>query len=160
MFCCKVDVATYEGRNPKLDLREYFNGPLEAEGVFLNRKGVVQRQFHMDLTGTWNGNSGTLDEHFIYSNGQTLHRLWSVVMKDDGSFVGSADDLAGNAIGRQCGNASHMTYTLKVPKGGKTVTVDMDDWLFKMNDSVVINRVTARKFGFRVGELLITFRKK
>ncbi|MDE1153014.1 MAG: DUF3833 domain-containing protein [Micavibrio sp.] len=158
--CCGVNVSTYEGRQPALDLRDYFNGPLEAEGVFFNRKGVIQRQFHMELTGAWQGNSGTLDEHFIYSNGQKLHRLWKVVMNDDGSFVGSADDLVGNAIGRQCGNASNMKYTLKVPKGNKTVAINMDDWLYKVSDAVVINRVRATKFGFRVGELFITFRKK
>ena len=36
----------------------------------------------------------------------------------------------------------------------------MDDWLYRMDDKTVLNRGELSKFGLKVGELVITFRKK
>ena len=38
--------------------------------------------------------------------------------------------------------------------------VEMDDWMFLMNDQVMLNRATMRKFGIRLGEVTLSFRKR
>jgi len=158
--CSSVKVDEYANRAPKLDLRQYFTGPVEADGAFFGRNGKVEKQFHVAMQGSWNGNDGTLDEDFTYSDGSKSKRQWKIVMGTDGNFTGTAHDVVGQAIGRQSGNVSHMTYVLQLPKGGKTYNISMDDWMYKLSDTVMINRVNMSKFGFHVGELVITFKKK
>jgi hypothetical protein len=63
--------ADYAAERPLLDMRTYFNGKLAAHGVFTDRGGKVVRRFVVDMTCSWNGNQGVLDEQFRYSDGKT-----------------------------------------------------------------------------------------
>ncbi len=158
--CSSTKIDEYAGRQPVLDLREFFNGDIDADGVFFNRSGLVEKQFHVVMKGSWKGNDGKLEEWFTYSDGSKSTRVWTIKFNDDNTFSGTAPDVIGEAKGQQAGNASHMKYVLRVPmKGGKTVDVSMDDWLYKLDDKVMINKVAMSKFGFQVGELVITFKK-
>jgi len=47
-----------------------------------------------------------------------------------------------------------------LPVNGKVYNVTMDDWMFLLDDKVMMNRTTMSKFGFRVGELSIAFVKR
>ena len=158
--CSSAKIDEYKGRQPTLDLREFFKGDVDADGAFFNRSGLVEKQFHVVMKGTWHGNDGKLEEWFTYSDGTKSQRVWTIKFNDDNTFTGTAPDVIGEAKGQQAGNASHMKYVLRVPmKGGKTVDVSMDDWLYKLDDKVMINKVAMSKFGFKVGELVITFKK-
>lgn len=158
--CSSVTPADYAGMGPKLDLREYLNGPLEAWGVLVDYTGKADRHFHVKMVGTWNGNEGTLEEDFVFSNGQTDHRVWRITFSDDHNLTGTAGDVIGTAHGQQDGNAMNMRYTLRAKRdAGGTIDVAMDDWMYLVSDKVLINRTKMKKFGFTVGELIITFRK-
>jgi hypothetical protein len=37
--------------------------------------------------------------------------------------------------------------------------ITFDDWIFKQDEDVAINRATLTKFGFKVGELTVFFKK-
>ena len=43
--CASVDVAKYRAEQPALDLRTYFNGTLDAWGMFQDRSGEVVKLF-------------------------------------------------------------------------------------------------------------------
>ena len=43
---------------------------------------------------------------------------------------------------------------------GKVYHVDFDDWMFLMNDKVMMNRSYMSKWGFRLGEVTLTFVKR
>ena len=43
---------------------------------------------------------------------------------------------------------------------GRIWNVDMDDWMFLMDEQVMLNRATMRKFGVRLGEVTLSFRKR
>ena len=46
---CAAQIRDYEGREPVLDLREYFDGPLVAWGIVQDRSGEQTRSFiHVD----------------------------------------------------------------------------------------------------------------
>ena len=157
--CSDVDIQQYSDTKPVFDIREYLNGHLEAWGVLINRDGSAEPQFVVKMKGSWKGNEGTLDEEFTYTSGEKKTRLWYFHMTDDHHFTSTAADVVGTGVGQQYGNAVNMKYILRVPRNGKTIDIAMDDWLYRIDDAHVINRTEMRKFGFKVGELVIGFRK-
>ena len=42
---------------------------------------------------------------------------------------------------------------------GKEMKITFDDWIFKQDDKVAINRATMTKFGIKVAELTVMFVK-
>ncbi len=151
--------ADYAAEKPLLDLKTYFNGELLAHGIFTDRAGKVLRRFTVKMTGTWSGNQGTLDERFTYSDGKTERRVWRLVDEGNGRWSGRADDVVGVAEGRSAGNALNWTYTLSLPVDGKVYEVQFDDWMYLMDDRVMLNRARMSKFGFHLGDVTLSFTK-
>lgn len=158
--CAATEVESYRAETPVLDVQKYLNGTLDAWGIFQGRSGEVKKRFHVVIEAKWNGDIGTLDEHFTWSDGTTSRRVWTLTKQADGSFIGRAEDVVGDAIGEASGNALRWRYVLALPVNGKVYNVAMDDWMFLMDDKVMMNRTTMSKFGFRVGELSLAFVKR
>jgi hypothetical protein len=158
--CAGLKVEDYAAENPVLDLAAYFNGTLEANGIFQDRSGKVVKRFHVVIDASWKGNVGTLDEHFTYSDGTKQRRVWTISKLDQHHYKGTADDVVGEAEGLAYGNSLRWRYVLALPVGGKTYRVDFDDWMFLMDDKVMLNRSTMSKFGFRLGEVTLSFMKR
>lgn len=158
--CSGVDVNMYQGKNPQFDLFDYFQGETRGWGIVQDRKGMVTRQFVVDIEGRIDEQGRlVLIEDFDWSNGEQSNRTWIISRDPDGGFVGRAGDVVGSATGESAGNALHWTYTLLVEVGGKTWEVAFDDWMFLQPDQVVINRTKMSKFGLKVGDLTMVFRK-
>jgi hypothetical protein len=159
--CASAPVpADYAAEKPVLDLKQYFNGELVAHGLFTDRAGKVARRFTVQLTGTWQGQSGTLDERFTYSDGKTERRVWRLTDEGGGRYTGRADDVVGVAEGRAAGNALNWRYTLALPVDGKVYEVQFDDWMYLMDERVMLNKASMSKFGFGLGEVTLSFTKK
>lgn len=152
--------ADYAGQTPTLDLRQYFNGPLLAHGVFTDRAGKVQRRFTVDLKGSWQGDEGVLEEDFSYSDGKTERRVWRLRHLGGGRYSGRADDVVGEARGEAAGNALRWSYTLRLPVDGTVYEVDFDDWMYLIDDKVMLNKAQMSKFGVRLGEVTLSFQKR
>jgi hypothetical protein len=43
---------------------------------------------------------------------------------------------------------------------GRTYHVNFDDWMFLMDDKVMLNRSYMSKWGFRLGEVTLSFAKR
>lgn len=158
--CSSITTEDYANKTPKLDIRSYLNGPLEAWGVLYDYSGKADLEFYVTMTGTWQGNTGTLEEHFVYSDGRKDQRTWTITFSDDHHFKATAHDVVGEAKGTQHGNAVNMQYVLNAKRSsGEMITLSMDDWMYLMNDKILINRTKMKKFGLTVGELVITFKK-
>jgi Protein of unknown function (DUF3833) len=157
--CATVDVANYRAERPALDLAEYFNGTVDGWGMFQDRSGQVIRRFTVRIDAKWDGNRGTLDEHFEFSDGERQNRIWTLV-KDGDRYTGTAGDVVGTGQGIQQGNAFNLRYVLRVPWAGRTIDVDMDDWMWRIDGETVLNRTAMTKFGFRVGEVTLSLRKR
>jgi hypothetical protein len=159
--CSGLTTKDYTANTPKLDLRQYLNGELEAWGVLYDISGKADLQFTVTMTGTWKGNKGTLEEHFLYSDGRKDTRIWTIAFRDDNNFIATAADVVGEAIGTQDGNAVNMKYTLNAKRAsGETIVLSMDDWMYLIDEKSLINRTKMKKFGLTVGELVIGFKKK
>ena len=157
--CATVDVAQYRDEKPVLDLAQYFSGPVDGWGMFQDRSGQVVKRFYVRVNGTWNGNAGTLDEEFTYSDGTRETRVWKIV-KDRDRYTGTAGDVVGTARGEAQGNALRWNYVLALPVDGRTWHMDMDDWMYLIDDKTMLNRTTMSKFGVKVGEVTLSFRKR
>jgi len=158
--CTGLDVEHYKDEKPRFVLEHYFDGHIEAWGMFQKRNGEVVKRFTVDIDAQWQGNKGVLDEHFIYSDGTTQQRIWTITKHAAGHYSGTADDVIGEAQGRSSGNALQWLYTLRLPVDDKVYEVQFDDWMYLMDGSVLMNRSAMKKFGFTVGEVTLFFRKK
>ncbi len=158
--CASQKIEAYANDKPLFDLPSYFNGVLDAYGVFTDRSGQVVKRFTVVMTCSWNGDAGLLDEAFSYSDGTTQQRIWRLQKLANGKFTGRADDVVGEALGETQGNAFHWAYTLSLPVDGTVYEVQFDDWMYRMTDKVVLNKATMRKFGVRLGEVTLSFTKR
>ena len=152
--------ADYAAEKPVLDLKSYFNGELVAHGIFTDRSGKVVRRFTVQMTGSWQGNQGTLDERFTYSDGKTERRVWRLTDEGGGRWAGRADDVIGVAEGRLAGNALNWRYTMALPVDGSVYEVQFDDWMYLMDQRVMLNKAVMSKFGIRLGEVTLSFSKQ
>jgi hypothetical protein len=158
--CASQSIETYANEKPVLDLPTYFNGTLDAYGVFTDRSGTVVKRFSVVMVCNWQGDQGTLDEDFTYSDGSKQKRVWHLTKLANGRFTGRADDVVGEALGESRGNTFHWNYTLNLPVDGKVYAVQFDDWMYLMDDKVMLNKASMRKFGIGLGEVTLSFFKR
>lgn len=149
----------FEGREPRLLIEDYLAGNTRAWGLFEDRFGNLRREFVVDIQGTWDGETLTLVEDFVYSDGETQQRIWTIKKLDENRYSGTAADVVGEAQGISYGNALNWRYTLALPIGESVWNVRFDDWMFLQPDNVLVNRARVTKFGFEIGEVTIFFRK-
>jgi hypothetical protein len=154
-----INPKIYEKNSPKLDIRQYLNGNLEAQGILQDRSGQVIKSFVVKMRGSWQGNQGKLEEHFVFSDGKTDERTWHITMLDDNNFTAKAQDTVGSAKGEQYGNAMKMAYVLQVPVDEKIYNIKLTDWIYLVDEKTAINVSQMTKFGLKVGTLTISFKK-
>jgi hypothetical protein len=157
--CASPKPTDYADEKPTLDLQQYFNGEITAHGIFTDRSGKVVRRFTVLMKCHWEGNTGVLDEAFSYSDGKKERRVWTLTKHADGRYTGTAGDVVGEAQGQAAGNAFQWNYTLKLPVDGSVVDVQFDDWMYLVDERVMLNRAVMSKFGFRLGEVTLSFYK-
>ena len=149
----------FKGRAPTINIEKYFEGSVEAWGLLQDRKGKVTRQFKADMFGKFENNILTLEENFFWTDGEEQKRVWKIKKIDEHNYIGTASDVVGEAKGFSYGSAFKFEYDLMIPIKGKNIKISFDDWIFKQDDKVAINRAKLTKFGFKVGELTVFFRK-
>ncbi|HET8869261.1 MAG TPA: DUF3833 domain-containing protein [Aquabacterium sp.] len=157
--CAGPRIQDYAQEQPRLDLRQYFNGPITAHGIFTDRQGKVVKRFVVNMQATWSGNQGTLDEHFTYSDGTKQQRIWHLTDMGQGRFIGRASDVVGDAQGEAAGNALHWNYTLALPVDGRVWHVQFDDWMYLVDEHTMLNRAVMSKWGIQLGEVTLSFTK-
>lgn len=154
-----MKIEDFEGKTPKLVLEEYFAGKTRAWGIVRDRFGNVRRQFTVDMVGSWDGEVLVLDEKFSYDDGETDTREWKIRKLDANTYEGKAADVIGTAVGKSHGNALNWHYTLALKIGERVWNVAFDDWMFLQQDGVLFNRAEMSKFGIRIGEITLFFKK-
>ena len=150
----------FAGREPKLLIEDYFAGHTKAWGIFQDRFGRLRRQFEVDIEGTWEDGTLTLVEDFLYDVGETERRVWRITKSGEHQYEGRAEGVIGVAEGLAYGNALNWSYRFALEVGDDTWNVAFDDWLFLQSDGMLINRAEVTKFGFKLGEVTLVFRKE
>ena len=159
--CSSTNMKDFENKTPKLDLFEFFKGETVAYGIFEDRFGKLRRQFRVKINGSVDQNILTLDEKFIYDDAEKATRIWKIEkINDNENFVkyqGRAEDVEGLATGSSVGNALNWTYDIYLNMKGSNLKVKFDDWIYKQDNNVAINRAYVSKFGIDIGSVTLVF---
>ncbi|SFS20949.1 DUF3833 family protein [Yoonia litorea] len=148
----------------KLNLEEFFDGELVAYGQFQDVLGTVRRNFVVDITGDWDGERLRLVEDFVYEDGSTEQRIWTLVKTGEDSWSGTAPGVIGTASGIEDGDRFNWVYEIDLPipsSDGETETmrVRFDDWMWLLADDRLLNLAYVKRYGFDIGTVTISFEK-
>ncbi len=158
--CTSMKIEDFSNNKPEFIPQEYFNGKLRAYGIVKDRSGNITRSFKGTMIGSWDENGiGTLDEYFIYDDGEEMKRVWILKPTEDKKFIATANDIVGESPMIANGNTVMIDYVMRVPYKDSTIDLSVQDWLHLQDDGVIINHSKMKKFGFVVGELVITIIK-
>ena len=153
----------------QLDLETFFDGTTVAQGQFQDIFGTARRSFEVKIKGDWDGERLRLVEDFVYEDGSTEQRIWTLVktgpVTQNQTWQGTAPGVIGVATGQENGNRFNWRYTIDLPVPAAdgtaaTTRVSFDDWMWQLSDKRVLNRAYMRRFGLDVGDVTIMFEKQ
>ena len=158
--CASMKIEDFNNTKPEFIPQEYFNGKLRAYGIVKDKSGKIIRSFKGEMIGSWDKNGiGTLDEFFVYDDGEEMKRVWTLKPIENKKFIATADDIVGESPMIANGNTVMIDYIMRTPYKSSTIDLSVQDWLHLQDDGVIINHSKMKKFGFVVGELVITIIK-
>ncbi len=148
----------------QLNLEEFFVGKTVAKGQFQDVFGTVRRRFDVEIDGRWDGKVLTLTEDFIYEDGATERRVWSLRKTGADTWEGTAPGVIGTARGEERGDVFNWQYTIDLPIPAADGTVEklrvtFDDWMWLMSDDRLLNRAYMKRYGVDIGEVIIWFER-
>lgn len=157
---CSAKVLDYQNTSPNLNIQDYFTGPIKAWGIVQDRSGKVIQRVNIDMVGKWDGDNGTLSETLNYFDGRIEKRTWVLKKTAPNTFTGTAEGIVGKAIGESNGMAIRWNYVMTIPVGDQSYDIAFDDWMFAMDEKVMVNRSYMTKFGFKVAEISLFMQKQ
>lgn len=157
---CSADIDEYQTQAPRFDLFSYFDGEVHAWGMVQDYRNKQARRFTVVIEGSVRGDTLTLNEDFIYADGETDNRVWTISREGEGYYTGYADDILGEAKGREVGNALQWKYDFELAVDGTNVEVTFDDWLYRQDSKRVFNLTSITKLGVEVGRVTLFFEKQ
>lgn len=150
----------YSDDYPVFDIRKHLNGEMVCDGVIFGPMGRVTSTFTADFHINWDGETGTMKEHFVYNDRSTQHREWTLLLNEKDGFEALAEDVQGKGQGVIAGPAVLFHYPITLPKEAGGHTLRAFDCMYLTPNGTIVNRSQFRKFGFKVAELVATIRKK
>jgi len=157
--CSSVKATDYVNNQPKLTA-DYFDGSMTAHGIVKNRSGKVIRYFNVDMLARRDGNGViTLEEDFLFDDGEEQRRIWTLTPTQDNNYKASANDVVGSADMNFSGNALFMNYVLNIPYKKRSIDINVDDRMYLINPDMLVNESVLTKWGFRVGSLSLVIIK-
>lgn len=157
---CSVELSDYSKENKPFDIKNYFTGDVIAWGIIQDHSNKVNRRFCVEIEGTWQKNKGVLAEKFYFDDGEIGYRNWQLTKNSDGSYLGSAEDVVGEAVGKHRGFAFQFQYDLLLAVNEETYQVQMDDWMFQIDEYRVMNKTAISKLGINVANVTLFFDKQ
>lgn len=143
-----------------LNLEEFFEGRVVAYGQFQDVFGTVRRRFDVEINGTWDGETLTLVEDFVYEDGSTEQRIWTLEKTGEDTWRGTAPGVIGTATGVERGDTFNWQYTIDLPVPDGTLRVTFDDWMWLLSEDRLLNRAYMSRAGIDIGDVIIAFEKR
>ena len=157
---CSADLSQYRSNTPVINPAEFFSGPLCAWGTVRDFNGDVSRRFIADIIGKADATSFTLDEVFLFDDGETQTRFWEF-QKTASGWEGRAGDVVGVAKGAFYGNMMSLKYDLEVTMDDDdTIIIAMDDELHLIDENNLFGKTIMKKFGISVGAIDLIMQKQ
>lgn len=131
-----------------------------ARGAFRSITGA-NRSFTAQLNGTWDGETLTLVEDFVFDDGERDRKTWRLQRVAPGRYVGTREDVVGQAIGIQKGAVFRLEYDVVLPTGnGRGRRVRFRDVMALNADGDVVNDATVGWFGIRVARVSLVIERE
>lgn len=128
-------------------------GASVARGEFRTITGV-RREFTAHLNGSWDGETLVLVEDFEFDDGERDRKTWRLRRVAPGQYLGTREDVVGEAVGYQDGRAFRLEYDIVLPsENGRGIQVRFRDVMVLDRSGDVLNEATMGWFGFRVGSV-------
>lgn len=141
------------------DLLSYFEGKTQALGVFEGRSGLLKRRFSVEMTGQTAGNTLVLAENFLFDDGERQERTWTLTRGEGQNFTGLCEDSESEARGGFEPGRAFLNSSLRLKVGSRRIAMQFADVFYDAGNGNVLNRSTVSKWGIRLGQVLILFRK-
>jgi hypothetical protein len=158
--CAGVSVMDYAGYTPKLVAEAFFTGHLTAHGVVKDRSGKVIRYFNASIEASWRNGIGTLEEDFVFNDGEKQRRVWTLTPTGAGQYDATAGDVVGTGKVRVAGNSMFLDYVLRIPWRGDSLDLHIDDRMYLVGPDILINESRMSKFGLDVGQILLVIERR
>ena len=124
-----------------------------ARGEFRTITGV-RRGFTAHLNGSWDGETLVLVEDFEFDDGERDRKTWRLRRIAPGRYLGTREDVVGEALGYQDGRAFRLEYNIVLPsENGRGRQVRFRDVMVLDGRGDVLNEATIGWFGVRVGSV-------
>ncbi|MBL8544557.1 MAG: DUF3833 family protein [Hyphomonadaceae bacterium] len=131
-----------------------------ARGEFRAITGV-NRGFVAYLHGALEGDTFVLTEDFVFDDGERDRKTWRLRRVAPGEYVGTREDVVGEARGYQDGRAFRLEYDVRLPaENGQGRKVRFRDVLVRTGDGSVLNRANVGWFGLRVATVSLSIRRE
>ncbi len=137
----------------------YFTGSIEATGVFVDRFGVIRRRFNVSIIGSKKDNGFSLDEYFLFDDGEQEIRKWEIEKIDHETYVGKCEDVCGEAIGKLCNSILNWQYHFNLKMFNHKIKVKFEDIMVQQTPSIMLNNAKIKKCGLLLGQVFISFNK-
>ncbi len=157
--CSSVSIDDYRDNKPRLIAEQFFNGKLSAHGIVKDRGGEVIRYFNADIDAYWKDGIGTLDERFVFDDGEKQTRVWKLKPVAENRYIATAGDVIGDGQMQVAGYSLFLDYVLRFPFGDGNFDFRIDDRMYLVSDRVLLNESIMTKCGFEVGEITLVIKK-
>lgn len=98
------------------------------------------RHFNATIKAYWESGQGTLEEKFIFDDGEIQYRTWKLIpnKNNPATFSATAEDVVGAGAGQTAGNAFNSNYILKVKYNDSTIDVTVDGWMWLVDEKPLL----------------------
>ncbi len=161
--CTSPSINDYAQTTPSLALEDFFDGKLKAYGLVMDMNGKVTRRFTVKLEAQWVTENkqlkGEIKEWFEFDDGEKSTRTWQLTKTGVNQYLGTANDVPDTAYGKVQGAALNWRYQLDIKVDGDDLRVELDDWLYLIDQNHLMNKTDIIKYGFKVGEIILMIEK-
>lgn len=138
----------------------FFEGPVEASGVFMDRFGTVRWNVTVRMHGSWRDGTFVLEEEFIFGDGVPDKRTWLLKDHEGGRFSASCEQCIGMIEGQNLPEGARIAYRFRIMTRGMAFSVVFDDEVHRIDERRVFNKATMKKFGLTIGHFLLVAERK
>ncbi|BCP55949.1 hypothetical protein K32_45660 [Kaistia sp. 32K] len=142
-------------------LEEAFRGQATGVGRFKSRLAGVDRGFVVTTNGRRSGEDFILDQVFRFDNGSLDRRTWRFRRTGPDTYVGTRQDVVGEAAVRVEDDRIRMSYDLitRGRDGGK-LQLHFEDTIRRTGRNTITNNGVISTLGMKVGSVDVTFKRQ
>ncbi|WP_156830842.1 DUF3833 family protein [Kaistia granuli] len=142
-------------------LEEAFRGQATGVGRFKSRIAGVDRGFVVTTKGRRSGEHFILDQVFRFDNGAIDRRTWRFRRTGPDTYVGTRQDVVGEAAVRVEDDRIRMSYDLITRgKDGGKLQLHFEDTIRRTGRDTITNNGVISTLGMKVGSVDVTFKRQ